>query len=165
MHGAPQSLDYRGPDRAVRGAWIALGLLLAINLFNYIDRQVLAAVEPDIRKALLPHVANPRAKMGLLFTAFIVTYMVIAPLFGFLAERVSRWWLIGIGVLVWSLASGASGLAQTFTALLITRCFVGCGEGAYGPVAPTVISDLFPVRIRGQVMSYFYLAIPVGGAL
>jgi MFS family permease len=103
--------------------------------------------------------------MGLLFTAFIVTYMVIAPLFGWLAERVSRWWLIGIGVLVWSLASGASGLAQTFTMLLITRCFVGFGEGAYGPVAPTVISDLYPVRVRGQVMSWFYLAIPVGGAL
>jgi len=149
----------------VRGAKTALGLLLAINLFNYIDRQVLAAVEPDIRRELLPNAADPRAKMGLLFTAFIVTYMVIAPLFGYLAERVSRWVLIGIGVIVWSLASGASGLAQTFTMLLVTRCFVGFGEGAYGPVAPTVISDLYPIRMRGQVMSWFYLAIPVGGAM
>src|SRR5436305_10933710 len=114
MIGAAPTLEYGGPDRPVRGARVALILLLGINLFNYIDRQVLAAVEPDIRKALLPNAADPRGKMGLLSTAFIVTYMIIAPLFGWLAGRASRWWLIGIGVVVWSLASGASGLAESF---------------------------------------------------
>jgi len=49
--------------------------------------------------------------------------------------------------------------------LLITRCFVGIGEAAYGPVAPTVISDFYPVKIRGRVLSWFYMAIPVGSAL
>ena len=154
-----------GRDLPVRGAGLALLLLLAINLFNYIDRQVLAAVEPDVRKALLPNVADPKAKMGLLSGAFTVTYMLAAPLFGWLAERMSRWWLIGAGVLVWSLASGASGLAVTFGMLLATRCFVGIGEAAYGPAAPTVISDLYPVQIRGRVLSWFYMAIPVGSAL
>jgi len=152
-------------DRPIRGARIALLLLLAINLFNYVDRQVLAAVEPDIRRALLPNVADPKAKMGLLSGAFTITYMLAAPLFGWMAERTSRWWLIGAGVLVWSLASGASGLAVTFGMLLATRCFVGIGEAAYGPAAPTVISDLYPVRIRGRVLSWFYMAIPVGSAL
>jgi MFS family permease len=68
-------------------------------------------------------------------------------------------------VTLWSLASGASGLATGFAMLLITRCFVGVGEAAYGPVAPTVISDLYPVSRRGQVLSWFYVAIPVGSAL
>jgi MFS family permease len=63
------------------------------------------------------------------------------------------------------LASGASGLAGTFFALLITRCFVGIGEAAYGPVAPAIISDLYPVKMRGQVLAWFYMAIPVGSAL
>jgi len=165
MPGAAMPLHYRASQSPVRGARLALLLLLAINLFNYIDRQVLAAVEPDIRKALLPNAADPRGKMGLLSTAFIVTYMIIAPLFGWLAGRVSRWWLIGIGVVVWSLASGASGLAESFVMLVVTRCFVGFGEGAYGPVAPALISDLYPVSVRGRVLSYFYLAIPVGSAL
>ena len=70
-----------------------------------------------------------------------------------------------MGVGLWSLASGASGLLTSFTMLLVTRCFVGIGEGAYGPIAPALISDLYPVAARGRVLSWFYLAIPVGGAL
>lgn len=160
----------------------ALLLLLAINLFNYIDRQVLAAVEPAIRKELfyegraeedVPANLKAEAKVqtGLLSTAFLVTYMFVAPLFGWLADRSSRWLLVGIGVIVWSLASGASGIPWgvsagfAFAMLLVTRCFVGVGEGGYGPVAPTMLADLYPVEKRGRVMSWFYSAIPVGGAL
>jgi MFS family permease len=164
------------------GARAALALLLCINLFNYIDRQVLAAVVPSIRplaqdvgdnslatilqwmQGLLG--SNPdNALIGLLAMAFMVTYMVAAPLFGWLAERWSRWLLIGVGVSLWSLASGATGLAQTFGILLLTRCLVGIGEAAYGPVAPTMISDLYPVNVRGSVLAWFYMAIPVGSAL
>ena len=103
--------------------------------------------------------------IGLLSMAFMVSYMVTAPIFGRLAEKRSRWLLIGVGVILWSLASGATGLAGSFLVLLITRCFVGVGEGAYGPIAPAVISDLYPVKDRGRVLSWFYLAIPVGSAL
>jgi MFS family permease len=142
-----------------------LTLLLVINLFNYIDRQVLAAVEPEIRSELLSHSANPKTLSGLLMSAFIVSYMVTAPIFGWLAERSRRWVLIGAGVIIWSLASGGSGLATSFAMLLATRCFVGIGEAAYGPAAPAVISDLFPEKRRGAILSMFYVAVPVGAAL
>jgi MFS family permease len=66
---------------------------------------------------------------------------------------------------LWSLASGASGLAWSFEVLLLTRCLLGVGEAAYGPIAPDMISDLYPVKIRGSVMAWFYMAIPVGSAL
>lgn len=152
--------------RAAPGARLALVLLLAINLFNYIDRQMLAAVEPDIRRHVLaPDDPDPKFKTGLLSTAFLISYMLTAPVFGLLAERRSRWLLIGLGVTMWSLASGASGLALTFGVLLLTRCFVGIGEGAYGPVAPAMIADYYPVAVRGRVLAWFYAAIPVGGAL
>ncbi|MGO8688688.1 MAG: spinster family MFS transporter [Thermoguttaceae bacterium] len=147
---------------------MALLLLLSMNLLNYIDRYVLAAVEPEIRQDLLhagrndPHA---RTKTGLLSTAFLISYMLASPLFGWLGERRSRWRLIAVGVGLWSLASGASGLAATFVLLLLTRCLVGVGEAAYGPVAPTIIADFYPVAKRGQVLSWFYMAIPVGSAL
>jgi MFS family permease len=143
------------------GARAALVLLLAINLFNFVDRQVLASVEVLVGKDI--HAGED--KMGWTQTAFIVSYMLLSPLFGWLGDRTSRWLLIGIGVIAWSLASGATGLAHGFVALMITRCFVGVGEAAYGPVAPTLLSDLYPVRDRGWVLSFFYLAIPVGSAL
>jgi MFS family permease len=158
------------------GARAALLLLLSINLFNYIDRQVLAAVVENIQRELtMPQVpawvervfgSDPKNTLtGLLAMAFMVTYILTAPVFGALAERVSRWWLVGVGVIVWSLASGASGMASTFLMLLLTRCLVGIGEGAYGPIAPDMISDLYPVKIRGSVLAWFYMAIPVGSAL
>jgi MFS family permease len=150
-------------------------LLLLINLFNYIDRQVLSAVEPEIRKHYLAPDSpgsfwlglndNPKFWTGCLAMAFLVCYMLFSPLFGWLADRFSRWLLVALGVAVWSLASGGSGLAATFTLLFLTRCCVGFGEAAYGPVAPTVISDLYPVSRRGSVLAWFYAAIPVGSAL
>jgi MFS family permease len=143
------------------GARKALMLLLAINLFNYVDRYILAAVEKPIRDEF----GVSKEAMGWLVTAFLLTYMVVSPIFGWLADRYSRWVLVGIGVILWSLASGASGLAQTYLFLLFMRCLIGVGEGAYGPVAPTLISDMYPVAIRGKVLAWFYAAIPVGSAL
>ena len=171
-----QAVPASSPARTAR--WhrgTAVALLIAINHFNYIDRQVLAAVEPEISDEFFGKGAakNPLADfwMGFLPFAFLVTYMLLAPIFGALADRYSRWKIVGIGVVLWSLASGASGwhwgadLTLAFWALFATRCFVGIGEGAYGPAAPAMIADYFPVERRGMMLSYFYLAIPVGGAL
>jgi MFS family permease len=157
-----------GPAQVAPRAGLALALLLSINLFNYIDRQVLAAVLPklELDAALFnPTDPNLKLKLGSLTTAFFVSYMLLSPVFGRLGDRWSRWALVGIGVIVWSLASGASGLATGFWVLLLTRCFVGIGEAAYGPVAPAMLSDLYPERRRGKVMAWFYMAIPVGSAL
>jgi len=148
------------------GAIAALALLLGINLFNYIDRQVLAALEPDIRATFFTAGdQNAMAKTGALGSAFLVTYMVTAPFLGFLADRFSRWIIIGTAVIIWSLASGGSGLAPTFGVLVATRICVGVGEGGYGPAAPTILADLFPIERRGKIMAIFCAAIPVGSAL
>ena len=157
-----------GPAVVMPRAGLALALLTSINLFNYIDRQVLSAVLPRLElDATLFRPDDPwlKSKLGLLTTAFLVSYMLISPIFGRLGDRFSRWWLVAFGVIVWSLASGGSGLATSFAMLLITRCIVGIGEAAYGPVAPSMLSDMYPESIRGKVMSWFYLAIPVGSAL
>src|SRR5213595_4348514 len=152
--------------KSISGANGALLLLLGINLLNYIDRQILAALEPDIRASFFAaNDVNAMMRTGWLGDAFFVTYMVSAPILGLLADRVSRWIIIGSAVILWSLASGGSGLAATFTILFATRIFVGIGEGGYGPAAPTILADLFPIEIRGRVMAIFYTAIPVGSAL
>src|ERR1043165_2686855 len=162
----PQLSMQSSGQKATSGARSALFLLLAINLFNYIDRQILAALEPDIRATFFaPDDVNAMSKTGLLGTAFFVTYMISAPILGLLADRFSRWIIVGSAVILWSLASGGSGLAATFTILFATRICVGIGEGGYGPAAPTILADLFPIQTRGRIMAIFYAAIPVGSAL
>ncbi|MCE9607400.1 MAG: MFS transporter [Planctomycetia bacterium] len=133
---------------------------------NYVDRYVLAAVIPKLRAEFFPNGGeHADAELGSLALAFMISYMIASPIFGWMADRMSRWLIVAGGVIVWSLASGASGLAQTFTMLLVTRIFVGIGEAAYGPAAPTIIADLYPVERRGSVLAWFYVAIPVGSAL
>lgn len=148
------------------GARSALALLLTINLFNYIDRQVLAALEPNIRETFFAaNDPNAMALTGTLGSAFLVTYMLAAPALGWVADRFSRWVIVGCSVMLWSLASGGSGLAATFGILFATRIFVGIGEGGYGPAAPTILADLFPIERRGKILAIFCAAIPVGSAL
>jgi MFS family permease len=152
--------------RPSSAAKTALLLLLGVNLFNYIDRYVLAAVEPEIQAHFFaPDDPNAHTLTGLLGTAFLVSYMISAPIFGWLADRMSRWLIIGVSVILWSAATAASGLAGTFALLFAMRLLVGVGEGGYGPAAPAIISDFFPVESRGRMLSYFYVAIPVGSAL
>jgi MFS transporter, Spinster family, sphingosine-1-phosphate transporter len=190
LNGSPMNRSAaQGAEVKLPGAKSALALLLLINLFNYVDRQVLSAVIGPIKRTYFAQNGEVGAAvggflgalihwfqtqlgfkpedalLGLLGTAFMLTYMIGAPVFARLAERRSRWRLVALGVLVWSIASGASGLAQTFAMLLCMRCFVGIGEAAYGPVAPAMISDMFPLSVRGKVMAWFYVAIPVGSAL
>ena len=162
MHGAVDDHSQQaGIQQPLPGARKALTLLLLINMFNYIDRSILFSVQETIRV----NFNATSAAMGWLVLAFLVTYMTLSPVFGWLADRYPRWMLIGIGVTLWSVASGASGLAQTYAILLATRCTIGVGEAAYGPVAPTLISDMYPVSVRGKVMAWFYAAIPVGSAI
>ncbi|MFL6569362.1 MAG: spinster family MFS transporter, partial [Chthoniobacterales bacterium] len=122
--------------------------------------------EPEIRDAFFsPNDPNAMAETGTLGSAFLITYMLAAPALGWLADRFSRWLIIGSAVLLWSLASGGSGLATSFGLLFATRILVGIGEGGYGPAAPTVLADLFPIERRGKILAIFCAAIPVGSAL
>lgn len=151
--------------KAAPGARKTLTLLLILNLLCYLDRYILSAVEPLIHEEFLPNDPNAKAKIGLLGTAFLVSYMVTSPLFGWLSDRMSRWVIIAFGVAVWSVASAGSGFAATFAMLMATRIFVGVGEAAYGPAAPTILSDLYPIQRRGIILAWFFAAIPVGSAL
>ena len=160
MDSASRSENFTQP-----GAARALALLLTINLFCYLDRYILAAVLPSLKAEFLAGDPDQNGKAGLLTTAFLVSYMLTAPVFGWLADRSSRWLIIGISVALWSVASGVTGLAGTFAMLLGTRVFLGIGEAGYGPSAPTILSDLFPVEKRGRVLAWFFMAIPVGSAL
>jgi MFS transporter, Spinster family, sphingosine-1-phosphate transporter len=139
----------------------ALALLLAVNLLNYIDRQVLYAVFPLIKMDL----KISDTALGLLGSAFMVSYMLIAPLFGWLGDRWSRVKLASSGLVVWSLATALAGFAPGYRTLLAARATVGVGEASFGTVSPSLIADFFSKEQRGRVLSWFYLAIPVGSAL
>ena len=148
---------------ATRGAAFALGVLAFVNLFNYLDRLVVAALVESLKKA--PELALSDARLGFLATGFVVVYMLTAPIFGWLGDRRGRVRLIALGVAAWSVATAGAGLARSFVSLFLARSAVGVGEAAYGTIAPALLADSFPKARRGRVFSIFFAAIPIGSAL
>lgn len=138
-----------------------LVLLTGLNLLNYLDRLVVSAVLPKIQEEL--HLSNFMG--GLLATVFLVGYFATSPIFGALGDKSSRKQLIALGVVVWSVATFASGLARGAGSLLVARAMVGVGEASYATLAPTIIDDIAPPEKKGRWLAIFYVASPVGAAL
>lgn len=144
-----------------RRTTITLVLLCLMNLLDYIDRFILAAVLPAIQTEM----GLSSTQAGALGPAFLIAYTVCAPGIGWAGDRWNRTHLLLGGVTLWSLATVGAGFAGTYGQLLLARSFLGIGEVTYGTLAPTILADLYPRARRGQILSYFYLAIPVGSAL
>ena len=140
---------------------LALALLTALNLLNYIDRSVLFAVQ-DLVKA---EFHRSDAAFGMLTSVFFIFYMCTAPFMGPLSRRFSRKSVIIAGALIWSGATLLTAFTRDFTGLLIRHTLVGIGEASFVILSPTFVADMFPENQRGRVMGIFYLAIPVGTAM
>jgi MFS family permease len=143
------------------GARTAIVVLTAMNLLNYVDRYVPSAVKELVKADL----QLTDAQTSLPLTSFVWVYMVASPLFGALADKVSRPRLIAGGVLLWSLATAGAAFATDFWSFLFARALVGVGEAAYATLAPPLLSDYYPPARRNAVLTTFYIAIPVGSAI
>jgi len=138
----------------------ALIVLTALNLLNYVDRNVLFAVQTLVQDEF--HVTN--AQIGFLTSAFLGFYVIAAPFVGPLADRYSRKLIICLGALFWSGLTLLTAVTHNYSELLIRHTLVGVGEATFVTIAPTFVADLFAERKRGRILGVFYLAIPVGSA-
>ncbi|HVC30596.1 MAG TPA: MFS transporter [Steroidobacteraceae bacterium] len=162
LNGGGSSRESGVRERGQRTGIVALAVLAGINLLNYLDRYVVSALLPDLKRAPM-HLDD--FQLGTLMSGFLIVYMLAAPVFGRLGDRGSRPRPIAIGVFLWSLATGVSGLARSYAQLLAARAMVGIGEAAYGTIAPSLLADFFGRRTRGRAFAVFNMAIPVGAAL
>jgi MFS transporter, Spinster family, sphingosine-1-phosphate transporter len=144
-----------------RPALGTVGLLLALNLLNYIDRYILSGEVSPIQHEF--HATDQQ--MGALGTAFFFVYMFAAPATGWLGDRFRRKPLIIAGATLWSLATLAALWVHSYTTLFARQALVGIGEATFGIFAPAVLADFYPERERNRILSVFYIAIPVGAAL
>lgn len=144
-----------------QSATFAVVVLTAMNLLNYIDRWAPSAVKPLFQEDL----KLSDEESSLPFSAFVIVYMLASPIFGSLAEKGRRPLIMAAGVALWSLATAAGALATGFASFLIARAVVGVGEAAYATIAPALIADHYEPTLRNRVLTFFYVATPVGAAL
>ncbi|MBX7137165.1 MAG: MFS transporter [Oligoflexia bacterium] len=139
-----------------------LVFLTVINLLNYLDRYIMAAVLPSVMRQFM----LTQEEGGMLVAAFVPGYVIFSPLFGYLGDRFSRPRLMAVGVVLWSLATLLSAVAPNFWILAAARVLVGIGEASFASIAPGYIKDQLqnPIRVN-SALSLFFAAIPVGAAL
>jgi MFS family permease len=136
-------------------------ILFLINLLNYIDRQILFAVFPLIQYDL----KITDTHLGLLGSAFMIVYMFVAPVIGWLADRTPRQIWIALSAFLWSVATIFTGMAKNYAQILTARSFLGIGESGFTTVSPSFIAERFPPRSRAKILSFYGLALPLGSAL
>src|SRR3954470_8876675 len=167
-----------------RYSYYALSVLTFVNFLNYIDRQVLPAVAPAIQRDL----GLTDTEIGAMEAALLLSFTVLAPLFGWLGDRYSRARLMAVAAVIWSIATGLSAtvdkwpilppslslkvplfgvmaLSSIALGLCAVRTLVGVGESSYSTITPTLVADYFPVQKRATVLGVFQAAIPMGFAL
>uniref|UniRef100_A0A674N5A1 SPNS lysolipid transporter 3, sphingosine-1-phosphate (putative) n=1 Tax=Takifugu rubripes TaxID=31033 RepID=A0A674N5A1_TAKRU len=124
------------------------GCLCYVNLVNYIERYTIAGT-----------------CWGLVF--FICSFLLLAPVFGYLGDRYNRKYIMIAGLIMWTLTSFCCSFITEsyFWALMLLRALVGIGEASYTTIAPTLIADLFTGARRSIMICAFYILIPVGSGL
>ncbi|MDY6876975.1 MAG: MFS transporter [Chloroflexota bacterium] len=146
--------------RSFRLAYVTLAVLSSVNLINFLDRQVIAALAPTIKDYW--HLTD--AQVGLLGTAFEVLYALAPVPIAILSDRWLRRKVITLAIVVWSGAMAISGAAVSYWMLLFGRAALGLGEAGYAPSAMAWLSDVFPSTYRSRVVGLHDLGVMLGSA-
>jgi predicted MFS family arabinose efflux permease len=133
-------------------------VLMGINTMNFFDRQVPGAVGEPIRREF----KLSDEGLGWVNTAFILLYAVVGIPLGRWADVGRRTRILAVGVIIWSLLTAVSGMAQGFWSLCAARLGVGIGEASCAPAANSLVGDLFPRERRARAISIFMLGLPLG---
>jgi sugar phosphate permease len=149
------------PVRIRQRQTIALILLVLTGVINYLDRATLAVANEYIRADL----GLSLGQMGLLLSAFSWSYALCQLPVGALVDKIGPRWLLGTGLVIWSVAQAAGGLAASFGWFVIARIVLGIGEAPQFPSAARVVSNWFPLRARGTPTGIYNSASPLGAAL
>ncbi|GLV59948.1 MFS transporter [Dictyobacter sp. S3.2.2.5] len=142
-------------------ARFAFIILLIINILNYTDRSILAAVQVTIQHEF--HLTD--VELGLLNSSFLFIYGLATLPIGIWADRGIRKNIVAACVGIWSVATALSGLTHNFIQLFLTRSILGIGEAGYAPASVSLIGDYFNKERRGFMLSVWSVGNLIGTAL
>lgn len=141
--------------------WMLVFALLAISIYAFIDRVVLALLVDPIRQDLGASDLQMALLMGLVFALFASSFMIPA---GHLVDRYNRRAIIGGASVLWALMTVVCGTANSMEQLFVGRAGVGIAESVIAPASFSLIRDAVPRRSRGLAFSLYAMAPLIGGA-
>ncbi len=154
--------DERPPEFSSAATRYALALLVVVYVFNFIDRSILSILQDSIKAELDLSDTQLGWLQGF---AFAFLYSTLGVPIARWADRGVRRSIIALAIFVWSGMTAITGLARSFTEILLARIGVGIGEAGCSPPAHSLISDYFPPERRATALSIYSLGIPIGSAI
>jgi len=146
----------------LRSPWTTLAIFVILMLLSFFDRQLLALLLVPIQTDLGLSDVELGLVSGIAFTIF---YCSVGLLLGWAVDRYPKRWLLFVGVVFWSAATMACGLATSFPQLFGARLLVGFGEAVVAPCAFSVLTSIFARHRLALVMSIFAGATNLGAAV
>ncbi|QGZ59158.1 MFS transporter [Paraburkholderia acidiphila] len=137
--------------RLKRTQTIAVAFLTIAGIVNYLDRSTLSIANHSVAEEL--HLSA--SQMGLLLSAFSLAYAFAQLPVGAMLDRFGSRVMLGLGMLVWSLAQVTGGFIQTLNHFLAARVVLGIAEAPLFPAGAKVIHEWFAVRERGAPTGTF----------
>jgi MFS family permease len=143
--------------------WVIVGILWLVAFLNYFDRNLIASM----RDPIAAEFKLTDAQFGLLTTLFLLSYGILSPLGGYLADKYGRKRIIIFSVCVWSAVTLWTGFVSSFPEMLVARVVMGISEACYIPAGLAMIADYHKGKTRslatGLHMSGLYAGQALGG--
>lgn len=157
--GVKNQMDgYPSPAKA---GYLMFCLVIAY-IYSFADRQLFALLVNPVKASL----GISDFRIGLIQgLAFSVFFCLAAVPIGRMVDRYDRRWLVIGGIVLWSFATAACGLATGFTTLFLARICVGVGEAVLVPAAYSMIPDAFRPERVVRAMAIFTLGATLGSGL
>jgi predicted MFS family arabinose efflux permease len=136
-----------------------IGLLFLVYVIHHLDRNILLLLQEPIRKEF----TLSDSQLGMLTGIVYALPFALAGIpLGALADRVTRTRLVAILVVIWSAFTALSGLARSFSGLIVARAAIGASESGAPPGIMSILSDTFPAKSRPSVMSVLFMGPFIG---
>ncbi len=148
------------PSSAI--AWRSTIVIFIVTAIAMADRMAIAMLIGPIKRDFGIGDFQASLLVGAAFTSFYVLFLV--PI-GWAADRFSRPRVLGVCLLLWSLATIACGFATGFAMLFVLRMLVGGGEAGMAPCSHGIIADSFPPHALAKPMAMQGIGFQVGSAI
>jgi MFS transporter, Spinster family, sphingosine-1-phosphate transporter len=142
-------------------AWLVFSMLYILYLFDFIDRQVISALFPYLKKEW----GLSDAQLGMLVSVVNISISVVVFPVALFVDRWSRKKSLAIMGILWSLATVSCAFTRSFGQLFTARMFIGTGEGGYASAAGPLCTALFPEKRRATILGILNSGAYVGAII
>jgi sugar phosphate permease len=139
----------------------ALALLVVAGCVNYMDRSAVAVANGPIRDSL----GLSLSEMGLLLSSFAWAYGLAQIPAGLLVDRFGPRRVLGVGLVVWSLAQVGSAFSRSLGGFVAARMALGFGESPMYLGGTRVCADWYAERERPLPVAVFNASASLGPAI